>query len=70
MERLCSVVACHKALDLTPLELEVQGLAPLVVNFGEEPAMAVTKYLLAARSQGLVLNAQAANQLMQAVSEA
>jgi len=69
MERLCSLKKCNKPLDLSPLQINIDGVGVLVVPFGEEPALSVTKFLLQARSKGHVLGKEAASSIMTAVCQ-
>jgi hypothetical protein len=69
MDRLCNMKKCNKPLDISPLQINVDGIGVLVIPFGEEPALSVTKFLLQARSQGHVLGSAAASNIMEAVCQ-
>jgi len=65
MRALCARKSCTKPLDLTPAQLNVQGVGTLAVPLGADPVSAAESFLERAREAGHNVGSPGAQSLMQ-----
>lgn len=70
MDRLCAVTPCFKNVDTSPYELNVTGVGTVAVPFGVEPADSAERFFLSARKAGVMIGAETATQIMNALCQA